>query len=57
MLDLMTGKWRKLHSMNYYRYDNRLVQLGGCLYCLGGFDGYQNLSSVERYDPRVRLSF
>ena len=30
-----------------------MVEIGGCLYVAGGTNGGVDLSSVERYDPRV----
>lgn len=29
--------------------------LGGCIYAVGGFDGHNQLMSVERYDPKKKM--
>ena len=40
--------------MNTRREYTGMVELGGCLYIAGGTSGGVDLSTVERYDPRVR---
>ena len=47
------NSWSLVASMNTKRESTGMVELGGCLYIVGGTDGGTDLSSVERYDPRV----
>nr|XP_026693061.1 kelch-like protein 12 isoform X4 [Ciona intestinalis] len=45
------NKWIQLKPMKIARYGHCLVAHNGYLYSLGGYDGKQELCSVERYDP------
>ncbi|XP_078492804.1 uncharacterized protein LOC100180458 [Ciona intestinalis] len=45
------NKWIQLKPMKIARWGHCLVAHNGHLYSLGGYDGIQELCSVERYDP------
>ncbi|XP_078493127.1 kelch-like protein 13 [Ciona intestinalis] len=45
------NKWIQLKPMKIARLSHCLVAHNGHLYSLGGYDGKQELCSVERYDP------
>ena len=44
------NKWQQISDLNCIRSGSELVECDGCLYALGGFDGTQFLSSMERLE-------
>lgn len=51
--DPLVGVWSSVQEMESRRRYCRLAVLEGCLYAIGGYDGSNYQSSVERFDPRV----
>lgn len=47
-LDLETGNWTQLTTMNTHRHGLGVAVLGGVLYAVGGHDGWSYLNTVER---------
>ena len=53
-IDPFICTWTPVKSMIQKRCNFRMVELGGYLYCFGGYSGSNPLlKSVERYDPKV----
>jgi hypothetical protein len=48
-LDPVANLWSAVAPMSVARTDLGSFVLGGCIYAAGGFDGYNKLSSMERY--------
>ena len=42
------NKWQQISKLNQKRIFNELVSSNGCLFALGGYDGDQSLSSMEK---------
>ena len=49
--DSMANAWEALASMSTSRSRPAAAAIDGKLYVMGGYDGQNRLSSVERYDP------
>lgn len=50
-LDLETKQWSELPPMIGNRFSYGMAELNGQLYAVGGFNGIENLLSVEKWDP------
>ena len=51
MYDPAEGTWRGIPPMHHRRQALGVAALHGRIYACGGYDGAQNLTSAERFDP------
>lgn len=49
----VTDKWEEIGKLNIPRRALSAVTLPDGIYAIGGFDGYNYLSSVEKYDETL----
>ena len=49
--DPATNVWTAVAQMTTARRDHGVATVGGYLYAVGGFDGYNALATVECYNP------
>jgi len=49
--DLEQNTWVNISSVHVKRSKMSVLECGGCVYVIGGFDGTQTLNSVECYNP------
>ncbi|XP_059469272.1 influenza virus NS1A-binding protein-like [Neocloeon triangulifer] len=53
----VVNAWSQVPNLTSARCEAALVNLNGCLYVIGGFDGVAVLSSVEKLEPDSRWTF
>ena len=51
LISLQSNIWQPAPSLNVPRQQLGTGSLGGCLFAVGGSDGYSRLSTVERLSP------
>ncbi|VDN99040.1 unnamed protein product [Rodentolepis nana] len=49
----LVDRWEVVESMSSERSRYAVVALKGCLYAIGGLDGYTRLNTVEKFDPKT----
>ena len=49
--DIETSSWHNIASMHTKRSKMSMVECGGLLFVMGGFDGTTTINSVECYNP------
>ena len=45
------NQWTFIHAMRSARSGVSLMPYHGCLYAIGGFNGFSRLNTAEKYDP------
>jgi len=52
-LDLNSGKWHKIGSLNLKRWGGRMISLNGKIFMIGGGDGRDYIKSIEELDTKT----